>query len=825
MISLPIDPLLPTIADALRRGENLVLEAPPGAGKTTRVPPAILDVVRGDVIVLCPRRLPARLAAHRVAEERGEALGETVGYQVRFEEVSGPRTRLRFITEGILTRRLLKDPLLAGVGAVILDEFHERHLHADLCLALLRRLQKSERKDLRLLVMSATLDGAQVARFLECQSLRSEGRMFDVAVEHAEFPDERPLEKQVTSALRKLLAEGLDGDVLVFLPGLAEIRRCGETCAEVAEAHDLVLVTLHGDLPLAEQDRAIRPATKRKVILSTNVAETSVTIEGVTAVIDSGLARVASHSPWTGVRTLRLSRVSRASAAQRAGRAGRMRPGRCVRLYTRHDHDTRAQYERPEIARLDLSEAILSLRGLGVASPMELEWLEPPPAAAVASSEALLLRLGAVDAAGKLTCVGEHMLRFPVHPRLARMIAFAEERGVAEDACALAAILSERPSLARATEPALSLDVLDALECFRDAGRVASVDRTRRQLVGMCRSRSLGAGAKGTDEAIRMAILTGFPDRVARRRRADASQLVLCSGGEVEAAVGSLGAEAQLVVVVDAEERRTGTSTPRTIARYMSPISADWLLDLFPSLLRETKEPTWNPSAERVEIVSRLLYDGLVLDETRRPPTEDERAEASQVLTAEALAAGPGVFGTQPGDEALARWSARVAFVADIYPEAAIAPPEPDVVNEAIRMACRGRVSLAELRRESLLDSLRSMLSSEHIRLIEQAAPERVTLRGGRSVRVEYERGKPPWIASRLQDFFSMDKTPSIAAGRFPLVLHLLAPNQRAVQVTTDLAGFWEKHYPSVRKELARRYPRHSWPDDPRHAAPPAKGK
>ena len=362
MQRLPIDALLPEVVESLRRAPSLVIEAPPGAGKTTRVPPAILDAGlagSGHVLVLEPRRLAARMAARRVAEERGERPGESVGYQVRFDEVAGPRTRLRFLTEGVLTRRLLADPRLEGVGCVFLDEFHERHLQTDLALALLRRLQGGARPDLLVVAMSATLDAAPVAHYLgDCTVLRSEGRRFEVKVEHLTRHDERPLELQVESAVRRLVSEGLEGDVLVFLPGAASIRRAQEACSSVAAEADMLVLPLHGELPAAEQDAAVRPADRRKLILSTNVAETSVTIEGVAAVVDSGLARVAGHSPWSGLPVLKVSRVSRASAVQRAGRAGRTREGRCLRLYTAQDFNARPAHETPEVQRLDLAESV-----------------------------------------------------------------------------------------------------------------------------------------------------------------------------------------------------------------------------------------------------------------------------------------------------------------------------------------------------------------------------------------------------------------------------------------------------------------------------------
>src|SRR5262245_35525922 len=374
---LPIDSLLPEIIAQLRLSPNVVLEAPPGAGKTTRVPPALLDAGiagGGEVVVLQPRRLAARMAARRVAAERSERVGESVGYEVRFDSVSGPRTRLRYVTEGILARRLLSDPTLARVGCVVLDEFHERHLESDVALAALRRLREGPRPDLALVVMSATLDAEPVAKYLgDAPRIRSAGRAFPVEVEHAAQRDDRPLEQQVAAAVARVVASTLDGDVLVFLPGAAEIRRATDACRALADRLGLLLLPLHGDLPADEQDRAVRPADRRKVVLSTNVAETSVTIDGVVAVVDSGLARVASFAPWSGLPVLRTQPISRASAAQRAGRAGRTRPGRCLRLYTKPDHDRRPEFDVAEVLRSDLAQTVLELRAVGI-DPAAFGW-------------------------------------------------------------------------------------------------------------------------------------------------------------------------------------------------------------------------------------------------------------------------------------------------------------------------------------------------------------------------------------------------------------------------------------------------------------------
>ncbi len=795
MVPLPIDPALPAIVDAACRHGAVVIRAEPGAGKTTRVPPALLPAAAtrpaGDVVVLEPRRLAARLAARRVAAEMGEAPGETVGYQVRYEDVTGPRTRLRFVTEGILTRRLAADPALAGVSTVVLDEAHERHIHTDVALALLGRLRRTRRPDLRLVVMSATIDVEPFARLLEAPVVDVPGRTHPIEIEHAPREDrETPLEQRVRDALEALVArdpagaagapEPRAGHVLVFLPGAAEIDRAHGACASLARARGLDLVRLHGSLPADEQDRAVAPGPRGKVILATNVAETSITIDGVAAVIDSGLAKVPAHSPWSGLPTLRLEPVSRASAAQRAGRAGRTGPGRCLRLYTRRDHDTRPAFTPPEIARLDLAEAALAVAAAGVADPAALPWLDPPPQAALAAAQTLLRRLGALDASGRLTPAGERLGRFPVHPRLGRVIVAAEDLGVAGEACALAAELSERDDRAAA--------------------------RARGQLAGLASRRAARPGDPET--ALERAILAGHPDRVAKRRRPGGDEVLLVEGGCARLAAGSGAGEAPWLVAVDGEERPRGGA----LVRRATPIEPDWLVDAFPEEVREEVETTWNAAAERVDAASRLVYGALVLDERRGPAPRDGPGgrEAEAVLARAALAAGPAAF---EDPDALASFLARVAFARTLAPDLP-ALGDGDV-REALASLCAGRRSFADLRAASLLGSLRARLRGDALRTLDRLAPEHVTLARGRRARVRYDPGRPPRVASRLQDFFGMTDGPRAGGGRVPLVLELLAPSGRPVQVTTDLAGFWERHYPAVRRELKRRYPKHAWPQDP----------
>jgi ATP-dependent helicase HrpB len=854
--SLPIDAALPEIVQALQGGRALVVEAPPGAGKTTRVPRALLQagVVEGEVWVLEPRRLPARLAAERVARELGERVGETVGYTVRFEDVSSSRTRLRFVTEGLLTRRLLSDPALAGVGAVVLDEIHERHVATDLALALLRRLQGHARPDLRLCAMSATLEAEPLREFLgDCPSVRSEGRLHPIAIEHLEAPDDRPLHDQVTGAVRRLLREGLEGDVLVFLPGAAEIRRAQEALVAAqgaaAVAGSLAILPLHGELTLEEQTRAVRPdPVHRKIILSTNVAESSITVEGVVAVVDSGLARVASHSPWTGLPTLAVAKVSQAAATQRAGRAGRTRPGRVLRLYTRHDHDARREYDLPEIARADLAETLLTLAALDVGPTADFEWFEAPPAAALGAARDLLRMLGALDGGDRLTPLGRRLARFPVHPRLARLVCEGEARGAGAGACLVAALVSERDIRrgARASfgrggrrsggESAESGEILDLVDLFRqaegarfradtlrslelDARATEAVSRAAQHLAaGLGKSVTPRAEGPAEDAALRLATLAAFPDRVARRRSPTDKTVVLANGGSAEL---QFDPGADWIVAVDVEERAAGPRAmggrPGGVAvRLAAAIEPDWLIDVCADRVEEVDALAWNPDTERVERRAGLRFGALAVDETVTPAPPGE--ETSRLLAEAALARG---LDRLPGAEGLPRLLARLAFARPLAPEGTLPALAADDLAALLRLACTGRRGFTELAEADLAAVAQDALGADAQRLLRTLAPERVTLPGGRGVTVNYVAGQPPWIESRLQDFFGMRAGPAIGGGRAPLTLHLLAPNGRAVQVTSDLARFWTQHYPPLRRELGRRYPRHAWPEDGATATPP----
>ncbi len=836
MQPLPIDPYLPALVADVRDRRGLVLVAEPGAGKTTRLPRALLDAgfgERGEIVVVQPRRIAARMAARRVAEELGEDVGARVGYRVRFEQKVGRGTRLTFVTEGILARRLDTDPLLKGVSVVVFDELHERHLPTDLALARGRRARERGREDLAIVAMSATLETEPVARFLDAPVHEVPGRTHPVEARFAEGLDDRPLERGVRAAVVRLIDEGLDGDVLVFLPGAGEIRRAAEELEGPAKAHGLDVVPLHGDLSAEAQDRAVRRGPRRKVILSTNVAETSLTIEGVVAVIDSGLARMARTSPWTGLTSLDVLPVSRASATQRAGRAGRVRPGVAVRLYTKADHDARPLRDRPEIERADLAEMVLSLRAAGE-DPRSFPYLEPPPAAALDAAERLLERLGATRPDGAVNELGRAMLALPLHPRLARVTLEAHRQGHTRSGALLAALLGERDvrlsararlghrGAARTDEVASSdllvrMDELDAAGTSASALRAGGLDVRTAQTVWQS-ARQIEQALSGVRQAreasfdeeatLLMATLAGFPDRVARRRRPGSQDLVLAGGGSAKLDPVSAVKEAELLVAVDAEHRAGGVWVRRA-----SAVTVEMLMSLDLDRIEDVREARFDSARERVVGVAELRYDGLAIEQGEIDPGPEQTARA---LAEAALNAGLRRF---VDEEALIALERRLRF-ARTY-DAGLPGLDREWLRALLARLCEGKRSFAELESAGLMDWVRAELGAAALARLDALAPEHVPLPGRKRVPVTYEGDRPPWIAARLADFFGLAEGPSVAGGRVPLVLHLLAPNHRALQVTTDLAGFWERHYPELRRSLMRRYPRHPWPDDPRTASPP----
>ena len=837
-LGLPIDPLLPDIVDQLSTASRLVLRAPPGAGKTTRVPAALLDAgLAGgrQVVVLEPRRIAARAAAEFVAERRGGAVGAEIGYRVRFEQRGGRGTRLWFVTEGVFSRSLVRDAFLEDVGVVVLDEFHERHLQGDVALGVVRELQETMRPDLRLVVMSATLDTERLASFLGgAPVLTSEGRAFPVDIEHVGERSQARLAARIAAALARVLESKADrGDVLVFLPGAAAIRQTAEAVAPLAAAAGLDVVPLHGDLPLEGQRRAILPGPRRKVVLSTNVAETALTIDGVTTVIDSGLAREARFDPRHGLNRLEEIHVSRAAAEQRAGRAGRTRPGRCLRLWSAAEHAERRERELPEVLRLDLATIALELRAWGARDLARFPWFDPPWPGALEGADRLLVRLGALDPRGGApTAVGRRMLELSAPPRLARMLVEAERTSVADGplAAALASereILLERRALGARDDsiwPAGRSDLLLRLNLFRDAENkgftpvvcrslgldpqaLRAVDRARRQLARALAVR--GKSESAADAKVLRCVLAGFPDRVVRRREAGSPRGMMVGGSGVTLDRARVVREEELFVAVDLD---AGPRRERSEARVRvaSAIERGWLEEMFPSAVRVVGETVFDPIAERVVERKQVLYEDLVLEEVVHRDVDGQAA--GERVAAEAKRDPAKALAVGAEAQSLLE---RVGFLAGAAPELGLPESVEDLLRGVIDVLAVGTRSFAELREKDLVRALRSQLSPRQLRALERDAPERYPLPSGRSARIAYPPSKPPVLSARIQDLFGLAATPRLAGGRVPMVLEILAPNHRPVQTTDDLESFWRRTYPEVRKQLRGRYPKHAWPESP----------
>ncbi len=827
---LPIDAALPGLLAALRVAGAAVLRAPTGAGKTTRVPPALIEsgVSHGVVLMLEPRRVAARAAARRMAGEHGTPLGDTFGYHVRFDRMVGPRTRVVVVTPGVLLRRLHDDPFLDGVSCVVFDEFHERGLDADLALGMVRLVRQTVRPELQVVVMSATLDCGPVSTYLcGCPVVASEGRAFPVEVCYR--PDRRDvtLARVTADAVERVLAE-TPGDVLAFLPGLREIRETADLLEATARDHNLEVLPLHGDLPPDTQDRALRKLDRRKVVLATNVAETSVTVDGVTAVVDTGVARQMEFDPATGLDRLRLVPISKESADQRAGRAGRTAPGVCVRLWDETGHRGRAEQTVPEIRRVDLCGPALQLLALGEGDVAAFPWLDAPRPEAVAQALAVLQRLGAVRG-GKLTPAGEVMGRLPVHPRLGRLLVEGQRFGHPDRAALAAALLSERDPFERElgttgpptrTAPATSSDVLDrveAVELFEANGRldsplgrlhrggVKAVLAARDQLRRLLRDEA-GPPPKVrayADESVLRSVFAAFPDRLARRREKNDRRAVMVGGRGVRLGGQSGVTEWELFACVDVDAG--GVESPVRVA---SGVRREWLPA---DEVTTAVEVTFDESSQRLVARKLTRFADLGLDE-RDAHIADEN-EAARVL-AEAAAVCPDKA-MPPSESDAGRFLTRLRCLREWMPELNLPAFDGDGFRDVRESLCRGRRSLAEVRAGPWLEALRGILPYEQWQAVEREAPDRIEVPSGSHIRIEYKTGRAPVLAARIQELFGLTDTPRVAGGRVKVLLHLLAPNHRPQQVTDDLASFWANTYPQVRKELRGRYPKHAWPDDP----------
>ncbi len=801
---LPIDAVLPRLTDALARTGRCVLRAPTGAGKTTRVPGAILDAgLAGDgaVVLVEPRRIAARAAARWIARARGARVGDAVGHHVRFDRRASDDTRILAVTDGIFLRMLQADPFLSRVGAVVFDEFHERRLDTDLALAMTREVASDARDDLRIAVMSATLDPDPIAAWLgDAPVVTSEGRSFPVDVRYR--PTVPPGDPSAIAAAVADALRDTDGHVLVFVAGTAEIDAAMRAIDVPA---DIDVLPLHGRLPADAQDRAIGASRRRKVVVATNVAETSVTIDGVTAVVDTGLARMPVHDAATGIGRLARGPISRASADQRAGRAGRTAPGIAIRLWSEPEQRGRADETPPEVVRGDLTGAVLELAAWGHGDAASFPWFESPSADALAHATTCLTRLGAF-ADGRITERGRAIARLPVHPRLGCVLLDAASRGVAADGARMVAMLAEADG-SRPVHTAhrdSDSDVLDRLAANRGSSAIA-----RRLERAVARVAPPVEPAADRATALRRALLAGFVDCVARRRDGDPRTGVLVGGRGVRFHASSAVREAPLVVCIDVVD----TGGAEAVVRTASAIDRAWLDE---ASIRREDAVRFDVATGRVVGVRRTRYLDLVLDEAPAELPDPTRvaaclAEHVAPRLAEALALD---------DSDLGRWLARVACVRAWCPEVELPALDGDALVERLPELCIGCRSVAALRRTPLVARLAGTLRADQLAALDRLAPERIVVPSGSRIRVAYEVGRPPVLAVRIQELFGATETPTVAGGRVPVLLHLLAPNGRPQQITDDLAGFWTRTYPTVRKELRRRYPKHAWPEDPRDGSP-----
>lgn len=815
---LPVDLSLPALKEALSAGTNAVLIAAPGAGKTTRVPLALLNepwLSGKKIIMLEPRRLAARSAARYMAGMLGEKVGETVGYRVRSDTKAGPGTRIEVVTEGVLTRMLQADPALEEAGLVIFDEFHERSLQADLGLALCLQSQALLRDDLHLLVMSATLEAEPVSALLgDAPVVRSEGRMFPVETVYrprraGQFTEDAAAET-ITEAIRSH-----EGDILVFLPGMAEIRSV-ESKLRARQLPDSVSICpLHAGLPPEVQDKALSEAAagRRKVVLSTSVAETSLTVEGITVVIDSGLMRVSRFSPRTGMSRLETLPESQASADQRRGRAGRLKPGTCYRLWSQEEHSRLPPRTVPEMMEADLAPLLLELAVWGVTGPQQLDWLDAPPPPAVQQARDLLIRLGALDAGGtSITPHGRRMAEYGLHPRLSHMMLRAIPLGLGALACQLAVLLGERDSI-RLTSGSPNSDVRVILEALRGTGAATADEAVRRRLTEEANrlQRELGvrepADRVDIDES-GLLLAFAYPDRIARQR--DSGKYLLSGGRGARFAEGQPLAREQWVVAADVEDSGTDSRI-----RLAAPLTLETLTAHFREEMTAKPDIYWDPEAQAVRARMRRCLGAIVVEETpmSSPPSDRLLGALLDGIQNEGL-------DILPWSRAARQLQERIIFLRrydaswpDFRDEALL-----DTLQDWLSPYIDGMKSRSDLQRLNLKDVLESLLTWEQRRRLDDSAPTHWTVPSGSRLPIDYSDPEAPSLSVRLQEMFGLPETPRIAGGKVPVTLHLLSPAHRPVQVTRDLASFWSSTYFEVRKDLKGRYPKHYWPDDPLQA-------
>jgi ATP-dependent helicase HrpB len=857
---LPIYELESAVIQSLQSQRRLIVQAPTGSGKSTQLPQMLLRhglLDGGQTVVLQPRRLAARLLAKRVAEEVGTPLGDVVGYQIRLESRVSERTKIRFVTEGILLRQMSFDASLKGVNALIFDEFHERHLYGDISLARALQIQRTVRPDLKIVVMSATLDTGTLNSYLApCDVLVSQGRTFPVTIEYlpkaVSFESEPVWDVAARECSR--VAARSTGDMLVFMPGAYEISRTVQALQGDRSLRDFVVFPLHGELPPEQQDRAVAQYDRRKIIVSTNVAETSLTIAGVTTVIDSGLARVARYDPHRGINTLLIEKISAASADQRAGRAGRTAPGVCVRLWTEREHAQRPRQELPEVKRLDLAEVVLTLKASGIDDVANFPWLEKPDQRALERAETLLADLGAIESSdatgarktavpaagpvpGRITDVGRKMLRFPVHPRYARMLLEADKRGCVRSVALMAALTQGRSFLLRG----VPRDVEDArddmfgeehesdffllirawgyadktqynFEACRRLGihvqGARAVGPLFEQFLEIAEKEGLDISERRVDGAeVRKCVLAGFSDHLAKRLDAGTLRCELVHGRKGLLARESAIQKAPLLVAAEVSEVEGRCGEVNVLLSLATAVEEAWLNELFPADYRDVSGVVYDESAKRVIARRERRFRDLVL-EAKASADDVPLNEAAALLTQQVLA---GKLKLEAWDESVEQWIVRVNRLAEWFPELEVNPLTDADRATLIEQICYGATGYKDIRDKPVMPILRDWLTAEQLAVLDQYLPERIVMANGRKSRVTYTKDGPPILSARIQELYGVEGKFTLGHGRVLVKIEVLAPNQRPIQVTDDLTAFWRDMYPKVKAELSRRYPRHEW--------------
>ena len=850
---LPIYELEDRLIAAVQAQGRLIIQAPTGSGKSTQVPQMLLNrglLGEGEVVVLQPRRLAARMLAKRVAEEVGTALGNLVGYQIRLDSRVSKATRIRFVTEGILLRQMSFDPSLRGISAIIFDEFHERHLYGDISLARALQIQGSTRPDLKVIVMSATLDAALLRNYLApSEALTSLGRTFPVRIEYlpksVDF-DHDPVWAVAARECERIAALSA-GDLLVFMPGAYEINRTVQEIQGGRALREFACFPLHGELPPDQQDRAVARYDTRKIIVSTNVAETSLTIDGVTAVVDCGLARVARFDPHRGINTLLIEKISVASADQRAGRAGRTAPGVCVRLWTEREHAKRALQELPEVKRLDLSEVVLTLKAAGIDDIANFPWLEKPEAKALERAEMLLADLGAIARPVAspsrsetdhlvITDIGRRMLRFPMHPRYARMFLAAQDYGCVRSVALMAALTQGRNFLLRnvdkRTEEAREelfgeeheSDFFLLMRAWRYADKAGyNLDACRRLGIHAQGVRQVGplyeqflalAQAEGLDiaehrldgAAVRKCVLVGFSDQLARRLDGGTLRCELVHKRRGVLARESCIDQAALLVAAEITEIESRGEV-NVLLNLCTAVEEAWLKELFPADFVDAGGVAYDETARRVLARKERRFRDLVL-ESKQTAAEPPEGEAAVLLAREVVA---GRITLVEWNEAVEQWIVRVNCLARWWPELEVNPITDADRLTLIEQICYGSFGARELKDKPVMPVLRDWLLAEQLAVLDDYLPERLVMANGRKARLTYTKDGPPVLSARIQELYGVSSKFTLGHGRVPVKIEVLAPNHRPIQVTDDLSNFWREQYPKVKAELSRRYPRHEW--------------